>query len=203
MNIFRCVLVLCLFLQCLSLARAADEKTDSFADRESPWLVLPLVSANPKLDTAAGAMVAYITKFDELSRTSMFGLQTKYSTSDSITGGLFGRTSFGEDHHRIVAGMVFGKINNDYQNFLESGRTVETQDRLRSAFTRYLYRIKGHFFFGLQGAFTNYEVAGRSAVDEEIVDTVGLVGFKSGGLGLSALYDSRDNDFKPSKGLFL
>jgi hypothetical protein len=46
-------------------------------------------------------------------------------------------------------------------------------------------------------------VAGRSSVDEDIIDQVGLVGFKSGGVGLSLLYDSRDNDFKPSKGLFL
>jgi hypothetical protein len=145
MNIFRWPIILCLILACIALAQAAEEKTDSLDERESPWLILPLLSTNPKLDTAAGAMAAYIKKFDEKSRTSMFGVQAKYSKSDSITAGMFGRTSFGEDHHRIVAGMVFGEINNDYQNFLESGQTLDTQDLLRAAFTRYLYRLKGNF----------------------------------------------------------
>lgn len=192
-----------LFLFCLLVGNLAWAQEETPEEKKSPWLFIPLVSTNPKLSTAAGAMVAYITKFDEKSRTSMFGLQTKYSESDSITGGLFGKTSFGEDHHRITAGIGFGKINNHYTDYLETGQTVDTQDRLRSAFLRYLYRLDGNFFVGFQSAYTNYELAGKNTTDEEMIDNLGLVGFKSGGIGLSLLHDSRDNDFKPMKGWFL
>jgi outer membrane protein assembly factor BamA len=207
MNIFKSLLVLqCLMVGSLASAQVIAE-TNAAAEEdkktESPWLIAPLLSANPKLDTAAGAMVAYIHKFDELSRTSLFGLQAQYSTSDSIVAGLFGRASFDEDHHRVTAGIVFGNVNNDYSNYLETGQTVDTQDRIRSAFTRYLYRIKGNLFIGLQGAFTNYELVGKSEADDTMLDNLGLVGYKSGGLGFSILYDSRDNDFKTTKGWYL
>ncbi len=195
--LFRFV-VIATVLQYASAASAQQEP-----ERESPWLVVPLLSANPKLDTAAGAMVAYVHKFDEKSRASMLGLQAKYSTSDSVVAGLFGRSSWAEDHHRLNAGLAFGNINNDYQNYQETGQEVNTQDRLRAMFARYLYRFKGDFFFGVQGAYTNYELVGKSQADDEILDNLGLVGYKSGGVGLSLLYDTRDNDFKPMNGGYM
>ena len=55
---------------------AADEPKEDPASgaRESPWLLLPTVSANPKLGTSVGAIAAYLHYFDEQSRPSMFGL---------------------------------------------------------------------------------------------------------------------------------
>lgn len=190
-----------LLMQQTNPTNSTQEQASS--PRESSWLALPLLSSNPKLATAAGVLAAYVHTFDEKSRTSMFGLAAKYSTTDSLVANLFAKTSFKEDHHRIVAGMLLGEINNEYQNYLDTGRTVNTEDKIRAAFLRYLYRLSGNWLAGLQASATNYELLGKSAAEDDLLDQLGLVGFESQGLGLVLLYDTRDNDFKPTRGWYL
>jgi hypothetical protein len=50
---------------------------------------------------------------------------------------------------------------------------------------------------------TNYHVYGQTALDDDVLNTLGLTGFESGGVGLVALHDSRDVQDKPSKGWLL
>ncbi len=50
---------------------------------------------------------------------------------------------------------------------------------------------------------TNYHVYGQTALDDDVLNTLGLTGFESGGVGLVALHDSRDILDKPSKGWLL
>ncbi|MDG0817684.1 BamA/TamA family outer membrane protein [Bdellovibrio svalbardensis] len=170
---------------------------------DSPWLILPLLSSNPKLATAAGLMTAYLHKFDEKSRASLFGISGKYSSTDSLVATIFAKASWKEDHHRLVTSLLVGQINNEYQNYLESGQTVNTQDKIRAAVFRYLYRFGGHWYAGVQASLTNYELLGKSAAEDELLDIVGLVGYESKGIGLAFLYDTRDNDFKPMRGWYL
>ena len=180
----------------------SDEKKENSAT-PSPWLFVPLFSSSPKLDTAAGMMVGYMHRFDEKSRPSMFGVSAKYTTSNSLIANAFARTSFGEDHHRILGGVMVGDINNDYDNYLGSGKPLETNDNYSFAFLRYLYRVEGDWFLGAQGAYSNYELQGSDPSSDEILDEMGLVGYKSGGLGAVVMHDSRDSDFKATKGWYL
>ncbi|HKN05939.1 MAG TPA: hypothetical protein VJY31_18660 [Buttiauxella sp.] len=180
----------------------SDEKKENSAT-PSPWLFVPLFSSSPKLDTAAGMMVGYMHRFDEKSRPSMFGVSAKYTTSNSLIANAFARTSFGEDHHRILGGVMVGDINNDYDNYLGSGKPLETNDNYSFAFLRYLYRVEGDWFLGAQGAYSNYELQGSEPSSDEILDEMGLVGYKSGGLGAVVMHDSRDSDFKATKGWYL
>src|SRR5262245_46611855 len=87
-----------------SALEAREEK------KESPWLLLPVFSVSPKLGTSLGAMGGYMHHFDEKSRLSMFGASVQYTSTDSVVGGVFGNASWGEDHHRLVAGAVGGNI---------------------------------------------------------------------------------------------
>ena len=184
-----------------SQEESAEKKENSATP--SPWLFVPLFSSSPKLDTAAGMMVGYMHRFDEKSRPSMFGVSAKYTTSDSLIANAFARTSFGEDHHRILGGVMVGNINNDYDNYLGSGKPLETNDNYSFAFLRYLYRVEGDWFLGAQGAYSNYELQGNDPASDEILDEMGLVGYKSGGLGAVVMHDSRDSDFKATKGWYL
>ncbi|MGY3901065.1 hypothetical protein ACW5XF_01140 [Aeromonas lusitana] len=180
----------------------SDEAGAPKAER-SPWLFVPLLSSNPKLDTAAGLMVGYLHQFDEKSRPSLFTVSAKYTTSESLIASAFAKTSFGADHHRIVGGIISGDINNDYEDYLGSGRALETNDNFRSAFFRYLYRVEGDWFVGGMAAYSNYEMSGRDAQSEQVLDELGLEGFTSGGLGLVVQHDSRDSDFSATKGWYL
>lgn len=166
----------------------------------SPWLLLPTFSSNPKLGNAIGAMGAYVKKFDPKSQVSIFGLSAQYTDTDSATAAFITRTSFGEDHHRISILVAGGKVKNDYDDYLGTGVPLKSEDNIRSVLGRYLYRIKGDWFVGTQLLVTNYHIFGQTALDDDVLNTLGLTGFESGGVGLAVLHDSRDVQDKPSKG---
>ena len=170
---------------------------------KSPWLIVPVVTSNPKLGSSFGALGGYLHTFDEKSRPSVFALQGQYSSTDSIVAGAFARTSFDEDRQRLVAGFVYGDIKNDYDDYLGTGVPLKSNTDVRSFFTRYLYRVKGNWFAGAQGVYQNYAVGGETAVDDDVIDVLGVRPYKSGGIGLVAYYDSRDNENTPTRGWLL
>jgi len=81
----------------------AEDAAPEKAGPESPWVLLPIISSNPKLGTSLGALGAYLHYFDEGSQASMFGITAQYTSTGSTVGGAFANTSFGADHHRLVA----------------------------------------------------------------------------------------------------
>jgi hypothetical protein len=177
--------------------------TAGAAKKESPWVVLPLVQSNPKLGTALGAMGAYLHHFDEKSRLSMFGAAALYTSTDSAIVGLFAKTSFDEDHQRLVVFSPHGLIKNDYKDYLGTGVPVKTEDNMHALLARYLYRVYDDWFVGLQGMIMNYELTGEAQSDDEFLSALGLSGFKTGAVGLSVYHDSRDNDNSPTRGWVL
>jgi hypothetical protein len=168
--------------------------------KPSPWLLTPVFSSNPKLGTAVGATAGYIHFFDRESRPSIFATTVQGSNTGSRVGGVFSRTSFDVDQQRLNAGVTFGRIKNDYDDYLGTGVPLRNNAELKSFITRYLYRVQGSWFLGFQGIYQNFNIAGETTQDDLVLDILGVAPYKSGGLGLVAYYDSRDNDFKPSKG---
>jgi hypothetical protein len=179
------------------------EDTPPEAGGSAPWLLLPVVSSNPKLGTAFGVFGAYVRRFDSKSRVSLIGATYQYTSTHSEIGALFARTSFGADHHRVAAVAAGGLIRNDYQDYLGSGQPLKTNDDLRAGAVRYLYRAKAAWFAGAQAVAANYQVFGDSTNDDLVLETLGLTGFRSVAIGAVALHDSRDNDDMPSRGWFL
>jgi hypothetical protein len=187
-----------LFIGALVFGASGDQV--SAAGRSSPWLLVPLVSSNPKLGTAIGALAAYLHEFDPDSRVSLFGVVYEYTSTHSTIASAFARTSFGADHHRIVGVAAFGYIKNDYQDYLGSGQPLKTNDDLKGGVGRYLYRVIGDWFLGAQGTAANYQVLGESTEDDQVLETLGLRGFKSAALGAVVMHDSRDNEDMPTRG---
>jgi hypothetical protein len=169
----------------------------------SPWLLVPMVSSNPKLGTSLGALGAYLHVFDPGSRVSLFGVNLQYTSTDSVIAAAFARTSFGADHHRIAAVAAFGYIKNDYEDFLGSGQPLKTNDHLKAMTARYLYRLDGNWFIGARALVADYQVLGESAQDDLVIETLGIEGFKSLALGAVVIHDSRDNEDMPTRGWYL
>jgi len=172
-------------------------------ERSSPWLLLPVVSSNPKLGTAFGGMGAFLHRFDPKSQPSLFGVTYQYTSTDSQIAGAFARTSFGADHHRIIVIGAFGYVKNDYDDYLGTGQPLKTNDDLRALATRYIYRVAGNWFVGAQSSATNYQVLGESAQDNFLLETLGIQGFKSSALGAVVMHDSRDSQDMPTGGWYL
>ncbi|MGH8493289.1 MAG: hypothetical protein ACRERR_09330 [Moraxellaceae bacterium] len=180
---------------------AAAAKKEAEGAERSPWLLMPMLQSNPKLGTSAGVMGGYLHYFDEKSHPSIFAINGQYTSTDSIVAGAFARTSFDEDRQRLLAGLMYGNIKNDYSDYLGSGVPLKSNTELRSLISRYLYRVQGNFFLGAQGLYQNFAINGETAMDDQIMEIVGIRPYKSGGLGLVAYHDSRDDENMPTHGL--
>lgn len=184
-------------------AKEGAEKQEDEKKKESPWLIAPIFSLNPKLGFAGGALAGYMFYFDEKSKFSMVGVNGQYTSTGSVIAGVISKLSFGEDHHRFIGGVLAGNIRNDYDDFLGTGLPLKSNDELRALFGRYLYRFWGDAFVGAQAISTNYALIGDSEIDENTLAVLGLTGFRSAGLGAVLTYDSRDSETMPTEGLFI
>jgi hypothetical protein len=208
MRVLTTLLILC----ALSVSPTASAQTTpsepspAQAPAEPPrsgFLFVPVFSSNPKLGTAGGALVGFMHVFDPGSRVSIFGVMYQYTSTHSQIGTVFARTSFGADHHRLVAIAAAGYIKNDYGDYLGTGQPLKTNDDLRAAAVRYLYRVWGNWFIGAQGTAANYQVLGATDEDELVLETLGVRGFKSAAVGAVVMHDSRDNEDMPTGGWFM
>ena len=178
----------------------ATSPPDATKQERSPWLLTPLVQSNPKLGNSFGALGGYLHNFDAKSRPSIFAVQGQYTSTDSIIAGGFAKTSFDEDRQRLIAGLMYGYVKNDYDDYLGTGVPLKSNAELHSVIARYLYRVKGNWFAGAQGIYQNFAIGGETAFDDQILDVVGVRPYRSGGIGAVAYYDSRDNENMPTRG---
>lgn len=190
-------------IQAATRSAAVTDAQDPAEQRDSPWLLAPMISSDPKLGTSLGALAAYLHKFDQVSSVSMFGAGGTYTSTNSKIGAVFARTYFGQDHHRLIVFAGGGQINNDYEDFLGTGFPLSTEDHLKAFALRYLYRGYGDWFIGAQAISTNYQIVATDALGGEFLNAIGLTGFDSVALGALLQYDSRDDQNSPSRGWFL
>lgn len=170
---------------------------------KSPWLLAPVFNSNPKLGTSLGVLGGYIHYFDEKSRPSIFAITGQYSSTHSIVAGAQARTSFDEDRQRLIAGLVYGYVKNDYSDYLGTGVPLQSNAEVRGFITRYLYRLNGPWFLGLQGLYQNFAIGGETAFDQEVLDILGVQPYKSGGAGVVVYGDTRDSENMPTRGWLL
>lgn len=69
-------------------------ETASQDKKQSPWLLTPTLSSDPKLGTSLGFVGAYLKNFDETSPVSAFGIGGTYSSTDSQVLALFTKPIF-------------------------------------------------------------------------------------------------------------
>lgn len=167
--------------------------------KESPWLLTPTVSADPKLGTTLGFVAGYIRAFDQKSSPSLITAFGTYSDTDSYVGGVFGDMYFDANTHKVVTGYMSGKIRNEYDDFLGTGESAKTEDDLETFFFRYLHRVAGNWYIGGQFISTNYAI-GADGFFDFILEQIGLTGFDSNGIGLVGEFDSRNNKRNPTGG---
>lgn len=212
MRLFRGTVALATFAISCSLALAQAEVGNEATSNEddaltklekSPWLLAPMFQSNPKLGTSLGALAGYLHYYDEKSRPSMFAVTGQYTSTESIVAGAIAKTSFDEDHQRVIAGLMYGNIKNDYDDYLGTGVPLRNNAELRSLIARYTYRIKGNWFVGAQGIYQNFAIAGETAFDDQVLDILGVQPYKSAGAGLVVQNDSRDSENMPTQGWLL
>ena len=180
-------------------ASIADATAGDSGSTESPWLVTPTMSIDPKLGSTLGGVAGYIRKFDPDSNPSLLTFFGGYSNTDSHYAGFAADTYFNANQHKLIFGLMSGEVRNEYDDFLGSGLPAETQDNIGAVGARYLYRLDGGWYGGVQGISTDY-VIGAEGLLAGALDQIGLTGLRSNGLGLVAEFDDRDNVRNPTLG---
>lgn len=168
-------------------------------DQESPWLLTPTFSNNPKLGSNIGVVAGYLHRFDPASEPSMFGAFGTYSDTDSHVGGIAADIRLDGNRHKVMAGVVSGRIRNAYDDYLGTGRPAKTEDNLQGAAIRYSYRFADHWYLGAQFISTNYAINAEGLLGD-ILEQIGLTGFDSTGIGIVLEFDDRDNTRNPRQG---
>jgi hypothetical protein len=176
----------------------ADEGSAA-PEKPSPWLMVPLLTSNPKMDTSVGGLAGYLYQFDQKSTPSMFGASGVYSASDSFFGTLFAQAFFDGDRQRLSAAITSGKVNNNYEDFLETGIPAQTTDNVKAFAARYTHALGSDWFFGGQFLSTNYVIEAEG-LWEQTLDTIGLTGMDSAGVGMVIEFDSRNNKRNATSG---
>ncbi len=206
-KLFLPVLVFC-YIAVYSYALAdttdADQKINSQGEdntEESPWLLAPTFSSDPKVGTSLGFLAGYLFKLDSESTSSMAGVMSSYSDTNSVIGGIFLRSYWDADSKRFNIVLAGGKIKNDYDDFLGTGLPVSSTDNMKLFYTQYLQEVHPDWFVGVQGIYTNYLIVGDNFASQELLNLLGLTGFDSGAIGLMVMFDSRNNQNAPTSGL--
>ena len=181
-------------------AKMAAGQSQPEADQTKPWLITPTLSADPKMGTNIGGVIAYLKRLDAESTPSMAGLSVSYSDTDSIAGGIGAQLYWGADTRRLLLMLGGAEINNSYDDFLGTGQSAQTKDSVHTLGFRYLQQLReGGWFAGIQGVTTNYAVGADGFIDG-MLNLVGLSGFDATGLGLVLQQDTMDQQRTPESG---
>ena len=175
-----------------SQTESSRQAKDTEAASAKPWLITPTLSADPKMGTNVGGVIAYLKQLDAESTPSMMGLAVSYSNTDSVTGGVGAQLYWDADKRRLTMLFAGAEINNEYDDFLGTGQSTDTQDSVHTVGFRYLQELReGGWLAGIQGVTTNYSV-GADGLFEGILNAVGLSGFDATGIGLVLQHDTMD-----------
>ena len=181
----------------------ASEGKKEVSEEDKRWLITPTLSADPKLGTNLGGVIAYLKRLDAESTASMVGLSASYSDTDSISGGIGAQLFWGADKQRLMLFLGGAEINNEYDDFLGTGQKAETQDSVHAVGFRYLHQLGGSdWLAGIQGLSTNYAVGADGYIDG-LLTIIGLSGFDATGLGLVLQHDTMDDQRDPTDGHLL
>ncbi len=204
--------VLCLLiLNVASLKAQQEQAKDSLFDESSKTFVLvPLISNSPVMETGFGGLGMYFFKMDKEdteSPPSLVSLYAIYTTNNSYIFTPFGRFFWNEDRNRASIGLGTLRINNDF-TYDEQGNDLRlVYSEIRNFFTaEYSRKLFGDFYLGVLylGTKTKYkfdqgtqeendfsrEFFAQNGIEDNFVSSVGL----------NFSFDNRDYPYYPTRG---
>ncbi|WP_081413831.1 BamA/TamA family outer membrane protein [Eisenibacter elegans] len=220
--------LICLtFLYCVFHLNAIAQK-DSIPPKERKLTVLPLpvFQVDPAIGAGFGANIAFNYRLGpkETTRNSNAFLYGVYTTKKQSIFSI-DHATFTRDEHWFLSGLL--EYRYFPQNFYGSGGNSSIEDEEQISYEaitfreRALYQVKPHWFVGMQ--YRYYQVSNIRVESSPLApststppwpivpervgqffsfDGLGNQGFRSSGLGIHTLYDTRDNILNPYQGVY-
>lgn len=157
---------------------------------------IPIISYSSSLGVIAGGngMAFFpLTKKDTISPISMVSVRGIYTGNKSWMVAAFTRLYFSEDKWRLTVAGGTGNINFQYFDAVEESGFVDYSSVRDFLFLQGLRKIKGHLYGGatFKMQYSNTEFSNSPDSNQTVF---------ANGLGLSVLYDSRNNVYYPNSG---
>lgn len=196
----RLFFTLFIFLSFGAIAIAQEQKDkENQKKRKVSFTGLPFVSYNSSYGFIGGVrgMAFFNTKKnDTISPPSMAGIMGAYTENKSWFGSAFTQLYLNEDRWRVTFAAGLGHINFQYFESggdLDEGSFVDYSNVTRFYYLKGLRQIIPHLYGGalvkLQHSEVEFDVPEDSISKND-----------ANGVGISALYDTRDYIYYPTKG---
>lgn len=197
-----------LLLAVASCSYAETNSTEAVEEKkERPWVVAPMIVANPSFGNGGGAIGMYFFNTDNASTnnpdSAIVGIGL-YSDTDSYFWGLFGQTFWKKDTWRISGGVANPRIKNDFS--LEGLSLPVTPENVKFTSTVAAYilrvdrRVYGDWFLGMKGQVMDVSYSDPNQIAQAYFKYYDVEDTTSGQLGFVGSYDTRDDVRYPVKG---
>lgn len=172
------------------------------------WVAVPIPVSNPTLGSGLQAALLYLhpTKYDDTPNATS-GLAAMYTDTDSWFVGGFHDNNFKQDKYRLKAFGGYGVLNLDFfgvgNTNLPDGASLPYEFKGALGSVRFLSRLPStdNWYLGLQYLFLDSEITFEtSMLDPLLPDVNGKV--TTAALGLVLTYDSRDDNYYPTRGQY-
>jgi outer membrane protein assembly factor BamA len=205
-------LVLSLFLFCTSLLFGQQEKKkdSTFNESSKTFLVVPLISNSPAMDTGFGGLGMYFFKIDEedeISPPSLVSLYAIYTTNNSYIFTPFGRFFWNEDRNRATLAIGTLRINNDFEyDELDNDLRLVYSEIRNFVTLEYSRKVFGDFYLGMLylGTKTKYKFDQGTQEENDFAkdffEENGIEDNFISSLGLNISFDNTDYQYYPTKG---
>ena len=193
-----------------SYGQQTKEVDSTFNEASKTFLVVPLITNSPVMDTGFGGLGMYFFKIDKediASPPSLASLYAIYTTNNSYIFTPFGRFFWNEDKNRASFGVGTLRINNDF-TYDEQGNDLRlVYSEIRNFITaEYSRKIIGDFYLGMVylGTKTKYKFDQGSEQENDFTRDFfaqnGIADNFVSSIGLNLSFDNRDYPYYPTRG---
>ncbi len=204
------LVLLLLIIGTAAYGQQTKEVDSTFNEASKTFLVVPLITNSPVMDTGFGGLGMYffkIDKEDKASPPSLASLYAIYTTNNSYIFTPFGRFFWNEDKNRASFGVGTLRINNDF-TYDEQGNDLRlVYSEIRNFITaEYSRKIIGDFYLGMVylGAKTKYKFDQGSGQENDFTRDFfaqnGIADNFVSSIGLNLSFDNRDYPYYPTRG---
>ena len=195
------LLAFCIYLS-ISTAYPQNEQSSlnstEISEKRGKLQVMPFLSYNRNLKFMIGVIPMYmyrLNKNDLVSPKSLSGLAAVYTTNNSYFISFFNRMFFNEDKWRLTVFGVTG--DNNSQFFMENEGVADFYDygtETTMISTLVQRKVTKEIYLGLGYTYANY----YTEYEDDVQDPSMTI---TNGLEFSALYDTRNAIYYPTKGV--
>jgi outer membrane protein assembly factor BamA len=171
--------------------------------KERPWVLAPIVVNNPAFGFGLGLTGMYFFQLDESDTVSppsrLFGTMM-YSDTDSYFMALVPTFHLKEDQHRVEVKAAYGKVNNEFDDFV--GGTARFATTFYGINPSYRYLIGRDTYVGGQFDWRDIGYSAKDQSSQDYLDRLEAEDTVVSGVGLLLTRDTRDNQLYPFFGSY-